>query len=162
LLIVSSGCIASIIRFPYLHQLIETDDFLWSNRNNAVWSTVEGGIGVIASSIATLRPLFKAFLTRTRSANGTYPWTGSRRGYFTKKPNGDDLELRPDFSKSIHVETTIVNSESTRVKKHQEVFKGSSESERQLKGDRKWSANLETESVEEVGHGTVIEGGRAV
>jgi hypothetical protein len=124
---------------------------------------VEGGTGIIASSLATLRPLFKAFLNRTRSGNGTYPLNGSRRGYFPKKSNGeDDLELRPDFSKNIHVKTSIVNSESTRVKKHQEVFKGSSESKRELNEDSKWSANLETDSVEEIGHGITIEGGRAV
>jgi hypothetical protein len=123
---------------------------------------VEGGIGVIALSIVALRPLFKAFLTQTRSANSTYPWAGSRRGYFSKKRSGNDLELRPDFNKSIHVQTTIVNSESTRVKKHQEVFKGSSESVRELKGDSKWNGHLETESVEEIGHDTIIEGGRAV
>jgi hypothetical protein len=163
LLIVSSGCIASIVRFPILHGLTETDDFLWANRNNAFWSTVEAGTGVIASSIVTLRPLFKTFFTQTQQTAHTLgPDRRSRGGYFTNKPNGDDLELRPDFSKSIHVKTTVVNSESTRVKKLQEVFKGSSESVRVLKGDSKWNANLETESVEEIGHGTIIEGGRAV
>jgi hypothetical protein len=123
---------------------------------------VEVGTGVIASSMATLRPLFIAFLSQTKSANGSHSWSRSRGGYFSNKPKGDDLELCPDFSKSIHVKTTVMHSESTCVKKPQEVFKGSSESVRVLNGDSKWHTNLETESVEEVGHGTFIEGGRAV
>jgi hypothetical protein len=109
-----------------------------------------------------MRPLFVAFLSRSKSANGSYPQNASRLGYFTKKPTGDDLELRPDFTKSIRVTTTIVNSESTRVRKNQEVHKRSSDSERVLKEDSKWSANLETESCEDVGQDTLIEGGRAV
>jgi hypothetical protein len=162
LLIVSSGSISSIVRFPILHVLTETNDFLWANTDNAILATVEVGTGVIASSMATLRPLFIAFLSQTKSANGSHSWSRSRGGYFSNKPKGDDLELCPDFSKSIHVKTTVMHSESTRVKKPQEVFKGSSESVRVLNGDSKWHTNLETESVEEVGHGTFIEGGRAV
>jgi hypothetical protein len=114
--------------------------------------------------MATLRPLFKAFLTRTRSANGTYaPWTGSKRGNFTKKSNGNNLELRDDFSKGIQViKTTVINSEATRVKKNENGCKKSSESERELKEDSKWGTNLEIDSVEDIGHDIVIEGGRAV
>lgn len=117
---------------------------------------------MLASSMATMRPLFVAFISRSRSANGTYPWNTSRLGYFSKKPTGDDLELRPGFSKSIRVTTTIVNSESTRVRKSQEAYKRLSESERELKEDSKWNANLENESCEDVGQDTFIEGGRAV
>jgi hypothetical protein len=125
-------------------------------------ATVEVGTGVIASSLATLRPLFITFLGRTRPANGSYTQSRPQGGYFSTMPKGDDLELRPDFSKSIHVKTTVMNSEARRVKKPQEVFKGSSESVRVLNGDSKWHANLETESVEEVGQRTFIEGGQAV
>jgi hypothetical protein len=46
-----------------------------------------------------------------------------------------------------------MNSEATRVKKPQKVFKESSESARVL------NANLETKIVEKVGHRTFIEGG---
>jgi hypothetical protein len=162
LLIVSSGCISSIARFPILHVLTETNDFLWANTDNAILATVEVGTGVIASSMATLRPLFIAFLSRTKSANGSYSWSRSRGGYFSNKPKGDGLELRPDFSKSIHIKTTVMNSESTRVKKPQEVFKESSESVRVLNGGSRWHANLDTESVEEIGHSTFVEGGPVV
>jgi hypothetical protein len=123
---------------------------------------VEGGIGVIASSMATMRPLFRAVLAGSRSASGAYSRNASRLKYFSKKPTGDGLELRSDFGKSIRVTTTIVNSESTRSRKNQEVSKRSSESERELKEASKWSANLETESYEDVGRDTVIEGGAHV
>jgi hypothetical protein len=37
-----------------------------------IWSTVENGLGLIASSIATLRPLFKSFFeTTSRRRSGT-------------------------------------------------------------------------------------------
>jgi hypothetical protein len=123
---------------------------------------VEGGIGIIASSLATMRPLFVAFLSKTRSMTGSHSGNASRLRYFSKKPTGDHLELRSDIGKSIRVTTTIVKSESARVKKNQEVYGGSSESEMELKDDNKWSAHLETESCEDVGRDTVIEGGRHI
>ena len=55
-----------------------------------------------------------------------------------------------------------MNSESTRVKKPQEVFKESSESARVLNRGSRWHANLDTGSVEEIEHSTSIEGGWAV
>jgi hypothetical protein len=155
----SSGSVASVVRFPYLHILIETEDFLWANRHDAIWSTVEGGMGIVAFSLAAMRPLFIAFLARSRSVVGTSDQNPSRLRYFSKKPTGDDLELRSDFGKSIRVTTTIVKSESSRVRKNQEVYKKSSESEIELKEDSKWSAHLETESCEDVGPDTVIKGG---
>jgi hypothetical protein len=133
--------------------LTETDDFLWANVPNAIIATVEVGTGVIASLLATLRPLFITFLGRTKPTNGSYTRSRSQGGYFSTKPKRDDLELRTDFSKSIHVKTTVMNSEATRVKKPQKVFKESSESARVL------NANLETKIVEKVGHRTFIEGG---
>jgi hypothetical protein len=119
-------------------------------------------MGIIASSMATMRPLFIAFLSRSMSAISTHSGNASRLRYFSKKPTGDDLELRSDFGKSIRVTTTIGQSESARVKKNQEVYKKSSDSEEELKDDSKWSAHLETESCEDIGPDTVIEGGRHV
>jgi len=157
----SSGSIASIVRFPYLYQLTETEDFLWANTDVAIWSIVEVGMGVTASSMATMRPLFVAFLSQSRSTASIYPRNASRLRSFTKKTTRDDLELRSDFGKSIRVTTTIVNSESTHVRKNQEAYKRSSESETALKEDSKWSSNLEADSYEDIGRGTFIEGGVA-
>jgi hypothetical protein len=158
----SSGSTASIVRFPYLYQLTETDDFLWSNTDVAIWSIVEVGMGVTASSLATMRPLFMSFLSKSRSKASTYPRNIPRLRSYIKKTSRDDLELRSDFGKSIRVTTTVVNSESARVKKNQEVYKKSSESETALKEDSKWCSNLETDSFDDVKQGTLIKGGAAV
>jgi hypothetical protein len=157
----SSGSTASIVRFPYLYQLAETEDFLWSNTDVAIWSIVEVGMGVTASSLATLRPLFISFLSKSRSKASTYPRNTLRLRSYIKKTSRDDLELRSDFGKSICVTTTVVNSESASVRKNQEVYKRSCESETALKEDSKWSSNLEADCYEDVGRGTFIEGGVA-
>jgi hypothetical protein len=60
-----SGSIATIVRIPYLKQLSQSD-FLYSTTDVAIWSTVEPGIGITASAIATLKPLFRTFLSRSR------------------------------------------------------------------------------------------------
>ena len=155
----SSGSIASIVRFPYLYQLTETEDFLWANTDVALWSIVEVGMGVTASSLATMRPLFEAFLSQSRPTTSIYSRNISRLMSFPKKITRDDLELRSDFDKSI-LATTTTNPESTPVKKNQEVYKRSNESEAALKEGSYWSSNLETDSYEDIERGTFI-GGRA-
>jgi hypothetical protein len=163
----SSGSTASIVRFPYIYQLTETEDFLWSNTDVSIWSTVEPGIGITASSMATMRPLFVAFLSRSKlfgstTRGGSYARTISRLGRFRRDTDVEELELHSDLGKSIRVTTTIVNTESKRTMRNGEVGKSSSESETALKGEGKWSANLEAESCEDVGHQTRIEAGAAV
>ncbi|KAF9761428.1 hypothetical protein IL306_003815 [Fusarium sp. DS 682] len=59
--LLAMGCVASaavIARFPYLH-LIAKPDFLWNTTDIAIWSTIEQGLAITASSMATLRPLLK-------------------------------------------------------------------------------------------------------
>ncbi|KAM0227674.1 hypothetical protein ACHAPO_011319 [Fusarium lateritium] len=64
--LLAMGCVASaavITRFPYLH-LIRSPDFLWDTTDIAIWSTIEQGLAITASSMATLRPLLKQFAFR--------------------------------------------------------------------------------------------------
>ena len=63
-MILACGGIAStatIIRLPYVHTLA-SQDFLYATIDVAIWSTAETGMGITASSLATLRPLFRTFL----------------------------------------------------------------------------------------------------
>ncbi|KAK1974912.1 integral membrane protein [Colletotrichum cereale] len=53
------GSVATVIRSVYIPTLLDGDDFLWSTTDIALWSTVEPGIGIMAASIATLRPLWQ-------------------------------------------------------------------------------------------------------
>ncbi|KAG7071444.1 integral membrane protein [Colletotrichum scovillei] len=58
------GSTATIVRAFYIPTLLDGEDFLYETSNFAIWSTVEPGIGIIAASIATLRPLYQMVLTK--------------------------------------------------------------------------------------------------
>ncbi|KAJ4381705.1 hypothetical protein N0V86_003069 [Didymella sp. IMI 355093] len=86
------GSTATIVRMFYIHTLMNGPDFLYATTNVAIWSTVEPGIGITASSIATLRPLVRHCLWRMGFAsapghsNTYYPSISEqkrkdRRGY---------------------------------------------------------------------------------
>lgn len=86
------GSTATIVRMFYIHTLTNGPDFLYATTDVAIWSTVEPGIGITASSIATLRPLVRHCLWRMGFASGPgqsnryYPSTSNqkrkdRRGY---------------------------------------------------------------------------------
>lgn len=54
----SSASVATIARIPYAKQLLSNPDYLYNFSDLAMWSIVECGIAITASSLATLRPLF--------------------------------------------------------------------------------------------------------
>ncbi|KAI2642564.1 hypothetical protein GGS21DRAFT_178478 [Xylaria nigripes] len=53
---------ATIVRVFYVWQIEQGGDVLYEFTDFAIWSTVENGLGLIASSVVMLRPLFKKFL----------------------------------------------------------------------------------------------------
>jgi hypothetical protein len=119
LLTIRIGSTATIVRIPYIKQLAQ-DDFLYSTTDVAIWSTVEPGIGITAAAMATLRPLFRTFLsrsklfglsTRSRSASNAWPASkkGSRGGYIRSEDVQRDTELglRNDIAKGAGITTTI-------------------------------------------------------
>jgi len=62
------GCVASMVRLRYVEYLGETGySFYATSTPLMVWSAIEAGLGITASSLATLRPLFQRFLNTTRS-----------------------------------------------------------------------------------------------
>ncbi|KAG4427946.1 hypothetical protein IFR05_016572 [Cadophora sp. M221] len=66
ILILSLGFFAStatIVRIVYIKALTETNDYSWEGINLVKWSMVEPAIAITAMNIATLRPLFKNFLS---------------------------------------------------------------------------------------------------
>ncbi|KAF2097419.1 hypothetical protein NA57DRAFT_58009 [Rhizodiscina lignyota] len=63
------GSIASLVRFVYLGDIGQvTNDFFINTTNLSIWSTLECGLGIAAGSFATLRPLFRKFLTTARNS----------------------------------------------------------------------------------------------
>lgn len=86
------GSTATVVRMFYIHTLMDGPDFLYATTDVAIWSTVEPGIGITASSIATLRPLVRHWLWRLGfssapgNSNTYYPSISEqkrkdRRGY---------------------------------------------------------------------------------
>ncbi|CAJ2503689.1 Uu.00g110830.m01.CDS01 [Anthostomella pinea] len=93
-LILASGAIAStatIVRFPYLYSLTDTDDFLYSVSDVAIWTTVEIGIAITAANVATLRPLLRPIFgggsSGGRGKSGGDTTTAARPWYRTGSGN---------------------------------------------------------------------------
>ncbi|EJT78130.1 hypothetical protein GGTG_03232 [Gaeumannomyces tritici R3-111a-1] len=84
----SASSLATIVRVPYLYQLLDNPEYLANFVELANWSAVEIGLAIVASSAATLRPLFrklKVFTSTMHSRNryGTGYSQGSRGGKST-------------------------------------------------------------------------------
>ncbi|KAK6069874.1 hypothetical protein SCUP234_10453 [Seiridium cupressi] len=95
----SIGSTATIVRMFYIPDMLNGQDFLWATTSFAIWSTVEPGIGIIATSVATLRPILqiitsKVGLSRTFLLSRSSPWHHSN-GYV--KTDGNSVSgLRPN------------------------------------------------------------------
>ena len=62
----SVACIATLVRVGYVDTLSSIKgDFLYDSANLALLSTIEVGLGIIAASAATFRPLFRRWLDRS-------------------------------------------------------------------------------------------------
>ncbi|KAE9963457.1 hypothetical protein BLS_001662 [Venturia inaequalis] len=70
--------VAPIVRIPYTISLAHSDDFLWSTVDASIWSSVEPGIGLIAISLAALRPLFASMLAGFSTGRGTTEKSASK------------------------------------------------------------------------------------
>lgn len=103
----NSASSATVIRIPYISGMGNMGDFLWATTDVAIWSIVEVGIGITASSAATLRPLFRAFFSGSlgSNANSSAPWgqsggrgmSGHPSGYLKSK--NENFHLRSDVGK---------------------------------------------------------------
>lgn len=51
--------IATVARIPYTKQLLSNPDYLYNFTDLAIWSTVEIGLALAASSLVTLKPLLR-------------------------------------------------------------------------------------------------------
>ncbi|KAI0480352.1 hypothetical protein GGR56DRAFT_268245 [Xylariaceae sp. FL0804] len=109
--ILALGSIASaatIARIPYICKLVSNkEQTLYEFTDLAIWSTIENGLGLTASSMATLKPLFQTFfgIAKRRSLGR---WPSHRRAgsgslkFECRGPSDDDIVyLRmPDYPPS--------------------------------------------------------------
>ncbi|TVY83984.1 hypothetical protein LSUE1_G001347 [Lachnellula suecica] len=93
--------VAAMIRVPYIHTLALTDDFLFATTDVAIWSTIEPGLGIVAASGATLRPLFRSFYSLTSRGTQNKSAHGSRAGYL-QQPSQVDAPRRHRSVKLAH------------------------------------------------------------
>ncbi|PQE28884.1 hypothetical protein CJF30_00003908 [Rutstroemia sp. NJR-2017a BBW] len=116
-LVLAAGVIASsatIVRFPYLHTLNDVNDFLYSTSDVAIWSTVETGIGITASAVATLRPLLNTFFGGSSvgqsGSNRQYKQSGTKGGYIKSSGNGttDAFQLNENTNVGKTGITTVI------------------------------------------------------
>lgn len=106
-----SASTATIIRIPFVKDLANQADFLYATTDVAIWSTSETGIGITASCLATLRPLFREFFSRQKLMGGT---SSNERptasgGYIRSRSRGgiEEFGLRSDITKNSGTTTTV-------------------------------------------------------
>ncbi|KAI4869507.1 hypothetical protein F4820DRAFT_463435 [Hypoxylon rubiginosum] len=64
---------ATIVRIPYIWQLTQPGDFMYEFTDLAIWSTTEIGLGIVASAVATLRPLVRLVFGGSSSSSLSSP-----------------------------------------------------------------------------------------
>lgn len=97
----SLASVATIARIPYAQQLLSNPDYLYNFSDLAIWSIVECGIAITASSLATLRPLFvkmkllatNHFTSRFTSSNGGLPMFTNKTNTFVSASQMQNQEM---------------------------------------------------------------------
>lgn len=65
------GSISSLIRLAYVPGLKNGPVFFSNAINIGIWSVIEPGLGIVAASLATLRPLFKSMVEKARNTTNS-------------------------------------------------------------------------------------------
>ncbi|KAJ6438087.1 integral membrane family protein [Purpureocillium lavendulum] len=68
--------IATLIRLKYLNRLQDADDLLFTATDAMIWTLVEPGVAIIASGLATIRPLLRAIKVSGFTSPDKVPITG--------------------------------------------------------------------------------------
>ncbi|KAI1378264.1 hypothetical protein F4677DRAFT_389098 [Hypoxylon crocopeplum] len=90
---------ATIVRIPYVWQLTQPGDFMYEFTDVSIWSTVENGLGLVASSVATLRPLLRVAFgdsragTPSRTKYSFYSWRRSGTIAVHHRTRSDNLRF---------------------------------------------------------------------
>jgi hypothetical protein len=122
-----------MVRMAYIKGLASTSlSFFVEATNTAIWSTVEPGLGIIAGSLATLRPLFRSFLRTVR--------TFAESGMDTRNPQ--------DTVKSVHARSAAVVNEMN----DESMFMGQIH-ERAQSSQRRSRAEIDKEMLSSGGDG---------
>ena len=88
-----------MVRLKYIPRLATATETWFMDANLiAIWSAVEPGLGIIASSLATLRPLFRGLFRTGNTTNGSLSLNnapGSGYPKFLPSKGGATIEELP-------------------------------------------------------------------
>lgn len=99
----SSGCICSIVRFKYIAGLGAIEDFFWTAANISMWSLYEIATGIIAGSLATMRPLITKVVVKV----GAITQVRTHKNSYT---NGQSSRARMLSAKKSYASSTTSRS----------------------------------------------------
>lgn len=69
----------TVVRVVYAKELTENNDNLYNFYDIAIWSTVECGMALLASCLATLKPLFRKMTTIFNTTRQSSVWGSDNR-----------------------------------------------------------------------------------
>jgi hypothetical protein len=151
MLIQCSASTATIVRIPYVQGLADTNNFLYSTLDVAIWSITETGIGIAASSIATLRPLvrklFNSSALESSKATRSTPYGQRPSGYgagyvlnsgVNSSRHRENIQMHGGISKNTGI-TTVV--ETGRKEEQRQSERNDNESVTTLKGNQGWNVH---------------------
>ncbi|KAI3391511.1 hypothetical protein diail_7209 [Diaporthe ilicicola] len=123
----TEASVATIARIPYAQQLLSNPDYLYNFSDLAIWSIVECGIAITASSLATLRPLFvkmKLLATNHITSRFTSSMGGSRGlPRFTNKTNKTNTFVSSSQMQNQDVNRCPTVTETTAMNKGASILK---------------------------------------
>ncbi|KAH8664011.1 hypothetical protein BX600DRAFT_436586 [Xylariales sp. PMI_506] len=108
--------IATLIRLKFLADLTDTADILFSGTDAMVWTLIEPGVAIVASSLVTIRPLLRAWKVRgfqsTENSKLTGPFSAGHLS--SRKPRSGNM---PGFGSRdvtlVDVETGVHTTKSS-------------------------------------------------
>ncbi|KAB5563066.1 hypothetical protein GE09DRAFT_769398 [Coniochaeta sp. 2T2.1] len=80
--------VATLIRLKFLSDLNDTDDILFAGTDAMVWTLIEPGVAIVASSLVTIRPLLHAMRIKgfMSTENSTAPRYGEHHNNNNNQP----------------------------------------------------------------------------
>ncbi|KAF4985943.1 hypothetical protein FGRMN_11046 [Fusarium graminum] len=111
--------IATLVRLRYLTDLTETSDILFAGTDAMVWTLIEPGVAIVASSLATIRPLLRAMKIRGFESTDSIYSTGHSAGV-ASNPNRakSGVSVMPGFGPDDVTLSTITHQNKTNGRAH--------------------------------------------
>ncbi|KAF5657608.1 integral membrane protein pth11 [Fusarium heterosporum] len=111
--------IATLVRLRYLADLTETNDILFAGTDAMVWTLIEPGVAIVASSLATIRPLLRAMKIRGFESTDSAYSTGHSAGLPSNANRAKSgLSVMPGFGPDDVTLNTITHQNKTNGRAH--------------------------------------------